>query len=449
MAAIELPTQVTIDQIKEVFPKIEDHDITLLMSIIGRFPQDKQSYGLLLLDAAAKIGMGSGDDAQLNEKLPLIEDKENVDPLLVVCRFFNFEDRLLINDLVDQSGGFTRLGLRLSHAMDVLQEIPEIQSVLSHPGFFKPIDHNALNDSSTVSRTFSVKRGNIPFNARLTLNFHPEELTKLRAGLQSGNVIDWKQSVKSVQSGTLTLVERQSQPKEKTPAFWVSAVAHELGNQFEAMLLRMNNLKTLINTLEGERKEQTAEYFEEIYRSIHQQLEQAREILSLYKLHQQGVDMGHISDLNEVVAGALMAADPINGGKHVSIQFLRSLESLSVQANDKLISQVIRNLLGNAVKYSPAGTSIQVRTFLSENKQFVGIKIKDQGAGISEDDRVHIFTAFFRSAANNKKVSGTGLGLTIVKSIIDLHGGTIECESDLGQGTTFTILLPVNAKKDA
>lgn len=110
--------------------------------------------------------------------------------------------------------------------------------------------------------------------------------------------------------------------------------------------------------------------------------------------------------------------------------------------DEKLLRQIIGNLLSNALKYSKPGSTI----FFELNCQANGtiFKIRDQGIGIPAEDLPRLFEVFHR-AKNVGTIQGTGLGLTIVKRSVDLHGGTIEVQSEVEAGTTFTIWLPASS----
>lgn len=112
-----------------------------------------------------------------------------------------------------------------------------------------------------------------------------------------------------------------------------------------------------------------------------------------------------------------------------------------VNADPDLLELALSNLLENAVKYSNGEAVISIA--LSIKKEAVKLSIADKGIGIPEEDVDHIFDRFYTvNKAHSRKLGGAGLGLSIVKSIIKLHKGTISVSSKMGQGTTFTILLP-------
>ncbi|HLX64871.1 MAG TPA: CHASE3 domain-containing protein [Planctomycetota bacterium] len=103
------------------------------------------------------------------------------------------------------------------------------------------------------------------------------------------------------------------------------------------------------------------------------------------------------------------------------------------------IQQVLQNLLSNAAKYSPNGG--EVRVVVSSEAGLLKIAVSDEGIGMSADQMARIFTKFYRADASNTAAEGTGLGMSIVKAIVEQHGGTIQVESALGKGTSVTFTL--------
>jgi PAS domain S-box-containing protein len=112
-----------------------------------------------------------------------------------------------------------------------------------------------------------------------------------------------------------------------------------------------------------------------------------------------------------------------------------------VYMDEKLLRHILSNLLSNAIKYSPQDCSVNF-DLVCEQEEAV-FKVRDRGIGIPEKDRAKLFDSFHR-ASNVGTISGTGLGLAIVKKAVDLHGGKITVESEVGVGTTFIISLPLN-----
>ena len=106
------------------------------------------------------------------------------------------------------------------------------------------------------------------------------------------------------------------------------------------------------------------------------------------------------------------------------------------------LRQVISNILTNACKYSPDNSTIAVS--LHQEKNQIIMRVKDEGYGIPAIDIPHIFEKFYRAGNISSDTPGTGLGLAIVKTIIDSHNGRIWVDSVIGEGSTFTIVLPVS-----
>ena len=115
-----------------------------------------------------------------------------------------------------------------------------------------------------------------------------------------------------------------------------------------------------------------------------------------------------------------------------------------VLGNALRLGQSVSNIVSNAIKYTPEQGRITVTAEMKDDK--VAIKIKDNGIGISQEDLPHIFDKFFRvDRPETENIVGSGLGLSIVKTIIEKHGGRVWVESEIGNGTTFVIVLPILA----
>ena len=111
-----------------------------------------------------------------------------------------------------------------------------------------------------------------------------------------------------------------------------------------------------------------------------------------------------------------------------------------VSIDEVLVSRIVLNLLSNAIKYSPNSTNIQVE--LERRDEQIIITVIDEGIGVSDEDLARIFEPFFR-AENSLQIDGTGLGLSIVKDCVERHRGDITVTSTLGQGSSFTVRLPL------
>ncbi|MCK4753266.1 MAG: PAS domain-containing protein [Planctomycetes bacterium] len=121
-----------------------------------------------------------------------------------------------------------------------------------------------------------------------------------------------------------------------------------------------------------------------------------------------------------------------------------------VYADKDMISQVIVNLLSNAIKYTPSGGSVRVETEVDEIAQVMRVNVTDTGVGIPKDEVEHVFDKFYRVDANKSQAKGTGLGLNLVKQIVEkIHDGRIYVSSEVGVGSTFGFELPLATAKMA
>jgi signal transduction histidine kinase len=142
--------------------------------------------------------------------------------------------------------------------------------------------------------------------------------------------------------------------------------------------------------------------------------------------------------VEETVAGLLRVAQA--KGIELSIQSPPRLPR--IRADRHQIKQVFINLLDNAVKYCPEGSEVQVR--LETDRESIIVEVADNGPGIPPEDLPHVFEKMYRvEKESTRSVEGSGLGLSIVKRIVELHGGQIAVESTVGEGTTFRVSLPL------
>ena len=112
-----------------------------------------------------------------------------------------------------------------------------------------------------------------------------------------------------------------------------------------------------------------------------------------------------------------------------------------IKADPEALAHALRNLLDNAVKYSPTGGSVRVA--VGKEGRHVAIRVRDDGLGIPPREQKRIFQKFVRGAsAREHAIKGTGVGLALVSHIVRAHGGRIQVDSEVGTGSTFTMLLP-------
>lgn len=156
-------------------------------------------------------------------------------------------------------------------------------------------------------------------------------------------------------------------------------------------------------------------------------------------------------DVNELIVRTLFTFERRIDEKQIDVDLRFAQETTVVWADRERITQVIRNLVDNALKYLEKDGTLSVVSKIYVKEHKVYIALHDTGAGIPPEDVKHVFERFYKvDKAHTPRKEGTGLGLSIVKRIIEQHGGTVEVESVLGEGTTFIFSLPLyeeDAKK--
>ena len=179
---------------------------------------------------------------------------------------------------------------------------------------------------------------------------------------------------------------------------------------------------------------------------------EARRLASLAEdfLDVQLLEEGKLELVMETLdAGALVREQVAlffgHGGDH-TVDLRLPDEPLWVDVDPDRLSQVVGNLLANAIKYSPEGGNVEVRAEALRGD--VRIVVRDGGLGIPREDQAHIFTKFFRGRAAASGIPGTGLGLAVARQIVEAHGGVIGFASEEGRGTTFWIELPAHRAAD-
>lgn len=220
---------------------------------------------------------------------------------------------------------------------------------------------------------------------------------------------------------------------------FVANVSHELRTP-------LSMVKGYAETLEEAGDELPPEKRREFLATIHRHADRLNllleDLLTLSRLESRNpkfiTETVLIEDLIKQLKDDYLVAD-LTGTRTVVLKLDANPRPLSIDVGK--MTQVLENLIDNAIKYSPPDSSIEIGT--AHSSELTQIWVKDQGVGVSSRDLPHIFERFYRvDKGRSREKGGTGLGLSIVKHIIQLHGGSVQAESGLGQGTTVRIRLP-------
>ena len=223
---------------------------------------------------------------------------------------------------------------------------------------------------------------------------------------------------------------------------FVSIASHELLTPISAM---EGYLSMILDEHIGEIDKQTRGYLEKVFTSAKRLSNLVKDMLSASRIEagEMKIEPQQL-DLRQVVQDAFDQLKFTAAAKKLELKLDKSTEILPpVWADKDRTTQVLINLIGNAIKYTPAGT-VTVRTTVHRDEQLVEVDICDTGVGMSKEDRAHLFEKFYRIYSKETATTqGTGLGLYITKSIVEKMGGTIWVDSETGKGSTFAFTLPV------
>ena len=219
---------------------------------------------------------------------------------------------------------------------------------------------------------------------------------------------------------------------------FLADVSHELRTPISAL----RTFNELLKEQAGDDPEARAEFLESSGEQIDRIDWLAQNLLELSKL-----DSGLVlldlrpDDLRAAVESAVEQAEPTAARRGVDLRVSVSDGPIRIRHDPQRIGQVVTNLVGNAIKFTPRGGSVEVS--VAPQGDGARIEVRDTGVGIEANELPRIFDRFYRgSRANEARGSGSGLGLAIVRSIVDMHNGSVSVESRVGMGTRFVVTLP-------
>ncbi len=215
----------------------------------------------------------------------------------------------------------------------------------------------------------------------------------------------------------------------------VAMFSHDFRNPLAGILASSNILRDYSDRLDENRRQ---EHFNRIDGSVRRLLQMLDDMLITSQLETNSFDFKPESLQPAAFFRSIVEDFQAMDGDTHQIVYESHFHD-SVMADPRLLQQIAANLISNAVKYSPGGGEVRV-LLEAANQQFT-LTIQDQGIGIPQADQSRLFQAFQR-ASNVGKLRGTGLGLAIVQQAATLHGGTVQLESEVGQGTSVYVTIP-------
>lgn len=246
-------------------------------------------------------------------------------------------------------------------------------------------------------------------------------------------------------TGVLILLrDMSSELKQKTRhAEFVSSVSHEL----KTPLASIKAFLELITDGDVENAEEQQQLYGLMDLQIDRLTRLINNMLNLARIESGVVQIRREDcELNEILVKVLEVITPVAMEKRISVRPELSELFVPVNIDRDLFSQAIINLMSNAVKYTPEGGEVRLRSRLQDGE--ATIDVRDTGMGIPEDSLPRIFERFYRVPENNQAAAGTGLGLAFVQYIVnDVHGGRISVSSKVGEGSCFSVGIPAGHHK--
>jgi signal transduction histidine kinase len=221
---------------------------------------------------------------------------------------------------------------------------------------------------------------------------------------------------------------------------FLANMSHELRTPLNAVI---GFSEVLLQRMFGELNTKQDEYLKDIYASGQHLLSLINDILDLSKIEAGRMELEPADfDLPSAIDNALILVRERATRRGITLGRTIDARLGVIHGDERKVKQVLLNLLSNALKFTPEGGRIDVRAALRERR--AEVSVADTGVGIAPEDQAAVFEEFRQVGTAEKKVEGTGLGLALSQKFVQLHGGRLWVESELGRGATFTFTLPVS-----
>lgn len=233
----------------------------------------------------------------------------------------------------------------------------------------------------------------------------------------------------------ITVLKKMDQMKSD----FVSLVSHEIRSPMNSVLMQ---LKVILDGLAGDTTPKQQEMLTRASLKIHSLVDMASDLLDLSKIESGLITLEKESiQFNDLLQEQVKFHGETARAKQISLHFDPSPNLPPVQANPQNMEEVVSNLVTNAINYTPEGGDIRLSASIENG--YLRIDVADTGWGIPPEDLERVFTRFYRVKNDKTRyITGTGLGLPIIKSIVEAHHGTIQVKSTLNKGSVFSVYIP-------
>jgi signal transduction histidine kinase len=243
--------------------------------------------------------------------------------------------------------------------------------------------------------------------------------------------------------GSVTLLHDVAQLSaiDKIKSNFLAMVSHQLKSPLSSTLLQTS---ILLDGIVGGLNEKQRDLLQKVKAKTKGMIELVNDILDVCLIEEGRGYVAQIETLNlsEILQRTIEMMHPQAQDKNIALQITVEDRLPLINGNKSSMEAMFINLISNAIKYTPSDGQVSIG--LRRDAQYLQLKVSDTGIGIEDKDILHIFDKFYRARSEKTKhISGSGLGLSIVKGVVDAHHGSIYVESEVGKGTTFTVLLPI------
>ena len=246
---------------------------------------------------------------------------------------------------------------------------------------------------------------------------------------------------RTVAERTARLAEALEQAKEadRLKTQFVADVSHELRTP-------LTNIRLYLELIGQASRERFEEYLRTLNRETERLVDLIEDLLAISRLDAGTHPPQPVSlDLNELARGLVADRSRLFEDRQIEVRFQPGENLPRVMADERMLTQVLANLMTNAMNYTLPGGRVSIATGVTreDGAEWITLHVKDTGVGIPAGEVERVFERFFRGAAGRQMgTPGTGLGLSICKEILDQHKGRISVESRSGEGSTFTVWMP-------
>ncbi len=411
-----------------------------LCRTIRSTPTDSYTYILLVTARSSKEDMIAGLSAGADDFI-----SKPIEPAELIARVRTADRVLTMEKNIRQSetrnlgllGAIPDMIARISSDGIILDYRPSLNDVIKVPAYKvtgSPISRylpEALVEEGRKALEMALSRKEIQ-----TMEF------TLKIG-DSSHVFEARLKDSGVDEVTAIVRDISDRARlDQMKSDFINRATHELRTPIATMLL-------MVNLIDGERTdEEYVEYWDVLKSELNREHLLMEDLLSAGRLesNQAPLHFRYI-DITKVIQQTLeqMGLTAREKNIRVSLNYLDDVEITSyfINADESAMNRVFTNLLGNAVKFTAYGGSIDID--IKKDISGLTIAIRDSGIGIPSEDFPMLFSRFFRATnAITEEIPGTGIGLFIVRSIIEKHNGKIKVNSELGKGSTFEMWLPIN-----